>query len=449
MSEWNLPKLANSQIRKFANSLTPLLWLGIGLYLFFSLRLFFDTHVPEVSLQKNGPVLFWQDEAIYTINPDGTNLTKITPALRANQRFTAVSPGCHGLRPTPCMVLVGHVLYHISGTSLPLPTLNGTEWLKAPASWSPDGVYLAYPVANIQTGQRSLLLYNTREGVLTVAADNIDESIQPVWSIGCADGPLDNCYLAYRQKPETVAGDAKATILNLGSNQTQSWPWAGNAGYILKWTAADELYLGGQTGWFNVKDGSPAGKAFSAGMTASFSPSGAYAAYSNLTAPQQDDRRGIWLDAPVKADSGALPAMKIRPNEQWPARIFTAEAAFDARGFTHDVFWSPPGNALAAFADGQLVHYNLVEDRVSVWFQTNAMDELGSYAFSPLGDGLALVEEQFLDNPEKPQYRLFIVYNSGETVTLRERSPDPILLLAWLPGNYEKQLIPHLPAKIL
>ncbi len=425
------------------------LWLGIGFYLFFSLHIFSDIQVPTVPLQKSGPILFWQDGAIYTINPDGTNLKKITPALRANQRFTAVSPGCHGLGPTPCMVLVGHVLYHISGTSLPLPTFKGTEWLKAPASWSPDGVYLAYPVANSHTGQRSLLLYNTREGVLTVAADNIDESIQPAWSTGCADGLLNNCYLAYRQKLKAGAEDAKVAILNLGSNQRQTWPWMGSAGHILKWTAANELYLGGQPGWFNVKDGSPAGQAFNAGMTASFSPLGAYIAYSNLTALQQGSKRGIWLAHLAKPDTGAWPVTKISPNRPLPARVFTAEAAVDARGFTHNVFWSPQGDALAAFADGQLVHYNLPEDRVSVCFQTNAMDGLGSYAFSPLGDGLALVEEQILDNPEKPQHRLFIVYNSGETVTLRERSPEPILLLAWLPGDYEKYLIPHKPGKIL
>ncbi|HHJ06204.1 MAG TPA: hypothetical protein ENK24_01760 [Anaerolineae bacterium] len=428
---------------------TLLLWLGIGFYLIFSLNLFSGLHVPEVSLQKNGPVLFWQNGAIYTINPDGTNLTKITPALRANQRFTAVSPGCHGLAPTPCMILVGHVLYHISGTSLPLPTLNGTEWLNAPASWSPDGVYLAYPVANSQTEERSLLLYNTREGVLTVAANNVDESIQPAWSTGCVDGLLNNCYLAYRQKLEVGNGGAKAAILNLGSNQRQSWPWLGSAGHILKWSAAGELYLGGQTGWFNVRDGSPAGPAFSAGMAASFSPAGAYVAYSNLTALQQDKGRGIWLSPLAKLDTGASPVMKIRPSRLLPARIFIAEAPLDARGFTREAFWSPQGNVLAAFAGGQLVHYNLVEDRVSVWFQTSAMDNLGSYAFSPLGDGLALVEEQFLDNPEKPQHRLFIVYNSGEIVTLRERSPDPVLLLAWLPGDYEKYLIPYKSGEIL
>ncbi len=437
--------------RRLASTISKTLplWLGIGFYLFFSLHIFSDIQVPTVPLQKSGPILFWQDGAIYTINPDGTNLTKITPALRANQRFTAVSPGCHGLRPTPCMVLVGHVLYHISGTSLPLPTLNGTEWLNAPASWSPDGVYLAYSVANSQTGQRSLLLYNTREGVLTVAADNVDESIQPAWSTGCADGSLDNCYLAYRQKSETGVRGAKIVALNLGSNQTQTRTISSGQGYILKWTAADELYLGGQLGWFNVKDGSPAGQAFSAGMVASFSPSGAYIAYSDLTALQQGDGCGIWLASVAKLDTGASPVMKIRPDKQLPARIFIAETASNARGFTHDVFWSPQGNALAAFADGQLVHYNLREDRVSVWFQTSAMDSLGSYAFSPLGDGLALVEGQFLDNPEKPQHRLFIVYNSGETVTLRERSPEPILLLAWLPGDYEKYLIPHTPGKVL
>jgi hypothetical protein len=440
--------------RRLALSVSKTLpfWLGIGFYLLFSLHIFSDIQIPVASLQKNGPVLFWQDGAIYTINPDGTNLTKITPALRANQRFTAVSPGCHGLSPTPCMVLVGHVLYNLSGASLPLPTLKGTEWLNAPASWSPDGVYLAYPVANSQTKRRSLLLYNTLAGVLTIAADNIDESIQPAWSTGCADASLDNCYLAYRQKFETGEEGAQIVALNLSDNKAQSWLWPGGAGHILQWSSAGGLYLGGPLGWLNVADGSSVNQTFGARGTSSFSPFGAYVAYSNLRATPQGETRGIWLSslAPGSvSDAGALSVMKTHRDRHLPTRIFTAEAAFDARGFGRDVFWSPQGNALAAFADGQLVHYNLTEDCVSIWFQTDAMDSLGSYAFSPLGDGLVLVEEQFLNNPEKPQNRLFVVYNSGETVTLRERSPEPILLLAWLHGDYEKYLVPHTPGKVL
>jgi len=445
------------------------LWLGVGFYLFFGLRLFSDIQIPEVPFQRNGPILFWQDGAIYTINPDGTDLNKITPALRANQRFTTVSPGCHGLVEAPCMVLVGHVLYHISGASLPLPTLNGTEWLNAPASWSPDGVYLAYPVKYSDTGQRSLLVYNTRQDFLQQAAEDVDESIKPAWSPGCVDASLDNCYLAYRRVSTTGKKGVKVASLNLGSNQTQIWTISSGQGHILKWSSAGQLYYGGNLGWFSVEDGSPVGGEVEAGLTTSLSPAGNYVTYSaaapSINALQQNAKRsGIWLarvsedpppssnfttdDENIAAVGGRRSAVVFSKDTPRLIQPPLSSPRYVERGFNHEVFWSPKEDALAAFNGGQLIHYDLIQDQVSIWHETSAMDVLGGYAFSPTGDGLALVEGQFLDNPEKPQHRLFIVYKSGEVMTLRGRTRDPILLLAWLSGDYAKYLHPYEPCLI-
>jgi len=43
-----------------------------------------------------------------------------------------------------------------------------------------------------------------------------------------------------------------------------------------------------------------------------------------------------------------------------------------------------------------------------------------------------------------PKYRLFIVWDTGETLTLIPSSATPIIVLAWLPADFSRKLLPVL-----
>ncbi|MFQ5575728.1 MAG: hypothetical protein ACE5G8_01935 [Anaerolineae bacterium] len=396
------------------------LWAGAGLYLFFILYGIGGVQVPDVPASRDGPLLFWQAGALYTINPNGTNLTKLTPALLADRRVTEVSPGCNGLAPAACWVLVGHVLYHISGRGVPLPLTPNTEWINAPAGWSPDGVHLAYTVGRKDTNRRALLVYNTALEIVWRVAAAVDESRTPAWSPGCANGLMDGCVLAFGKQAAPGQAGSIVAAFTFADGSLQSWNIPNHWGHILKWSPDNRLYVGGSAGWFRVDDGSPVKGALGAEFASSVAPTVQYVAYSGR-APRAGQRQ-IWLAGPSQPPF-LIDAVPIHP---------------DRAGFSSPVIWSPGGEALAAFNQGRLIYYNLVQQTVSVWYRTDSMDVLKGYAFAPSGNAIALVEGQYLDNPERPQNRLFIVYKSGEVVNLRLRSREPIVLMAWLPAGFDR-----------
>jgi len=417
-------------MRSFFSRTFPL-WAGAGLYLLFSLYLFSGVQIPDVPAERNGPILFWQDGAIYTIRADGTGLTRVTPALMADRRFTEVSPACHGLVNAPCWVLIGHVLYSASGQSRPLPLLPRTEWLNAFAAWSPDGTHLAYMLETQPDGERMLVVYDITLNLLWRVAEGVDETRRPAWSAGCADGLADDCYLAFARLPRRGQRRPQVEAIHLRSGQVTAWPLQSAWGHLLRWSADDRLYVGGRLGWVAVATGQPLNADFGPEFAQSPAPTVDYVAYSGLLSRTEDMQTGVWL---------------AKPGQASPRLLYAFSSRAEAARFTQDLLWSPRGDALAAFSQGQLVHFDLSSGQVSIWYQTASVDVLKGYAFAPLGDALALVAAQYADTPENPPHRLFVVDASGQVTILRAQSRTPILLLAWLPGDYQRHLLPRHPA---
>lgn len=420
---------------RFIIGKTSLLWAGIGFYLLFSIYLASQLQIPEVPAESPGPILFWQKNALYTINPDGTNLTKISPALLADQRFTEVSAGCHGLAQAPCQVIIGHVIYQISGRGIILPAFPNSEWLNAPVSWSPDGVSLAYFVSERESGQRSLLIYNTALNLLWRAAPNVDEAVKPAWSSGCRETGSTQCMLAYGQKASAGQKGTPIAVLNLNSGQTDETTIAAGYGNVLRWSDDNHLYYGGRLGWFSALDGSQVGDtgALQRGTPLFVSPTIDYVIFSDDPATrfptQAEVGREIWLNSVSAHTSRLIYAFP-------PQTETNSHRAFE-------VLWSPHQNSVAVFNKDHLIYYDLAEENPTILTDIGPFDRIMGYAFSPDGDSVAIVGGFFPDTSEKPYHILFVTGTSGQPVTLIPRTKDPILVLAWLPGDYQSGLKPN------
>ncbi|RME51106.1 MAG: hypothetical protein D6796_01630, partial [Caldilineae bacterium] len=331
----------------------------------------------------------------------------------------------------PCWVLIGHVLYSAAGRSRPLPLLPNTEWLNAFAAWSPDGRHLAYMLENRPDGERVLAVYDVALNLVWRIAEGVDETRRPAWSAGCAGGLTDHCRLAFARLPRRGQDGPQVEAIDLAGGERTTWPLQPAWGHLLRWSANDRLYIGGRLGWVAVATGQPLNAGFGPEFARAPAPGVEYVAYSGLLTRAGDMQTGVWLAPPDAETARFLYA--------FPSRTETAR-------FTQDLLWSPRGDALAAFSQGQLVHFDLRSGQTAIWYQTTSVDVLKGYAFAPRGDALALVVVQYADTPENPPHRLFVVEASGQVTILRAHSRTPIILLAWLPGDYRRHLLPRAPA---
>jgi len=406
----------------------------IPLWVVFALFLFFGVYIPfgkTFSLPQDGPILFWQDGAIYTINADGTNLTKLTPAIGADQRYTAVAPGCSGQSSTICWVLIGHVLYDALGRGVPLPLNNALEWVDAPATWSPDGIHIAYAANRKTDGQRVLLIYDTAQNIVWQAAVNTDDSIKPAWSAECVDGVVDNCYLAFGQKSASGQTGKVIVAQNLSTGSAHTWTIPSSQGHILRWSTNNELYYGGRLGWFAVVDGRRVSERATSALTMAPSPAFDQVAYYDIR-PAEDG-----VSAATILNLASIAGDPLRTIYVFPSTL--GRMNIQAR----QIFWAPNGSGLAAYNQGLLLHYDLQAQTMFIWYKTPTAGKFSSYAFAPSGDRVALVESQYLEHQSTPQNRLLVVSRSGDVVTLRPRSSGAIVLLAWLPQHYTRYFLPR------
>jgi hypothetical protein len=328
--------------------------------------------------------------------------------------------------------LIGHVLYHVSGRGVPLPLLANQEWVNAPASWSPDGVHLAYPVLDKSTGDRNLLIYDVEDEVVWLTAESIDDSIKPAWSQGCVNPSFQNCYLAYAHKSEIGGQGVRIAVHDLGTWQTRERLIPGSLGSRLRWSEADRLFYG-RLNWYDLEAGTQVTPALPAPEALSLSPTADHLVYVGDQSGGQDSCRvcssySLWLGQPTEAQLAPIYAFPIESNRQ-AART--------------DILWRPDGRAFATFQQGRLFYYDLSTDTTSFWTQTAATDFVDSYAFAPQGDALALVEGSYLDGSEKPVYRFYTVGASGEVVTLRTRFTEPVVVLAWLADKPAPRFLPR------
>ena len=375
-----------------------------------------------------GIILFWYDRALYTINADGAHLTRLSPAAEADpKRQIAVSPGCFGA-DAGCYVLIKHVLYDAAGHGLPLPINRYYQWINAPSVWAPDGNHLAYMVAHTDTGERALLAYNVQEQTVWRIADEIDDSVVPAWSAGCTDVESENCYIAYGVKTPAGESGNRTAVQNVISGETQILATLSGRGHVLRWSDDDELfYGGGEVGWYSAFTNRRL-EVGSKNITASaVSPDMRYTAYTTVPSPQAP--AGLWLASNTDAAS--------------PQKLFVFKNDDgNEQSAPQQILWSTDGKSFLAFDQGELIHYNIQRKTTETLYRNDAHHVFENYVFSPDRDGVALVEKP-IASPD-PRYRLFVVWNTGETTTLLPSSKTPIIVLAWLPANYSRKLLPVL-----
>ncbi len=385
--------------------------------------------VPSVAREQNGPILFWYNGAIYTIKDNGTNLQKITPAAYADpKRQIAISPGCYGSVSAGCYILVKHVLYDALGNGLPLPITDEYQWINAPAVWAPDGVTLAYMVSRQESGLRDILALNVNDLVVQKMADGVDDSVIPAWSFDCKNLTSDTCYLAYGIRTPSGQSGNRVVIKNVSTGEETVLRTISGRGTDLRWSADDNLYYGGgELGWFNAFSNAPFLEQSPATTVFVPSPTMMMAAFNTVPAP--DVPPELWM----------IPAQESNADAAERLYIFRNHLP-DGQSAPQQILWSTDGESFLAFDQGTLIHYNIQQKFAEALYRNDATDNFSSYAFSPTGNGVALVEKSIATTA--PKYRLFSVSNSGEVQTLVPRGNKPIIVLAWLPEDYWKYLLP-------
>ncbi len=373
----------------------------------------------------NGPILFWQSGALYTINPNGTQLKKITPASQTlNRRQISISSGCYTASSVGCRVLIKHVLYDALGEGVPLPITDTYVWINTPSVWSPDGRHIAYMVGQIETGDRILLVYDVEEKLIWRVADGINDAITPAWSLGCVDLSAGNCYLAYALKTKQGQVGNLINAKNMKTGDDIQFQIASGRGHVLRWSDTDELYYGGgEVGWFNVRDNQPFMVLDDAVTFRAESPIMAQTAFITVPSPEMPSEL----------------MLQRRDNTSTLLHVFTNQDG-DERSAPPQIIWHPDGKSFLAIDQGELIRYNIEQAWLETLYHHNGAYSIQNYVSSPDGKNIALVETSI--SVANPTYRLFVVTRAGEVITLIPSSQTPIIVLAWLSANYEDFLLP-------
>ncbi len=388
---------------------------------------------PETTY-SDSTLLFWQDKALYTIRADGTHLTRLSPAAEADpKRQMAVSPGCTGDADAGCYILIKHVLYDALGHGLPLPINAGYQWINAPSVWAPDGIHLAYMAAHTDTGERALLVYDLQQQIVWQVADGIDDSVVPAWSAACTELMADNCYIAYGVKTPAGESGNRLAVKTIATGDTKILVTLNGRGHVLRWSSNDELfYGGGELGWFSAFTNQPYITHLQNVTVSEPSPDMMYVAYNTVPSPQKPAE--LWVQP-------------FGTENESPEMVFIfKDDDSNKQSAPQQILWSTDAKSFLAFDQGELIHYNIQRKMADILYRNDASHIFKGYAFAPTKDRVALVEASFA--PHDPVYRLFVVSGTGEVTALLPPTDKPIILLAWLPADFAKKLLPLLETNL-
>lgn len=392
------------------------LWLGAMSYLAACVLL----GQAALDVPSPGRILYWQSDTIYTIDVDGRNQQRISPALRADEREVEVSPGCHGLVAAPCWVLIGRIVYHLSGRGTPLPVQSGEMRTFAPAAWSPDGRHLAYIVVDEATDDRVLKVYNAWLDISWEVDHGIDATIKPVWSTGCHDGPRGDCRLAYGTRTATKP---QVTAMHLETGTRRHWSIVPGRGHLLQWLADGRL-VQGHTRWFEIANGKPLTMATLG--EAGLSPDGRLLNYVDRVGSEPTVVVIQSTEVPQQTDQIYLPPPSGSMVDNWAGP-----------------FWRPDAQAWIMLDRGQLFGYNMQEGLVPLWQQNPPLEMVLDYAFSASGNGFAILHGYASANPERPAQQLTVLQVGEPPQIVRPRQMQTLILLAWLPPGNTPYLEPR------
>lgn len=401
---------------------------------------------------KTGSLLIWQDGQMYVLDIDSLERQPVGAAPPVTP--LAPSPGCLGQVKAPCWVAVGSVLYRVGGdstTGISLPLAEHAAWTEGPASWSPDGLNLAYTVTRVDSAEAELRVYQAQTGQAQTLASGIDPEIAVAWSKGCAAGlTAAGCQLGFKVadgnrrlvqlivlawaaelRPEYLS---KAGALPLPQLVTltpltgaqQVWPLPVKPIFELQWAAEILLYSQPRHYFHRVGDNAPAYQMSPGSQLANMSPNSRYTVYYEpFTQKECQAERpkggcwylGVWL---ASEGEGRLPRQLIYSRE--------LSQAGEGR-LNSDPFWSPDSEALVLFREGRLIYYNLKYREAAIWAKNLDGQLTGVSVFAPAKTAVAFVTHQ----ANSTSYHLHVLNPEFKPLTHVIEASEGVRLLAWLP----------------
>lgn len=376
---------------------------------------------------KTGSLLIWMNNRIYVMDIDTLVLDRVG-SVGADE-LIAPSPGCFGLTATPCWVIGGQRLYQINlernNTTQEklLPIGTDYRWINSKASWSPDGIHVAYSVRENTDGLAELRVYNALSGETALTLLEIDPTIPAAWTSACAIGlGGSGCQIAV--KTATVE-PIEVLALTLATEAQQTWQLETSAIFALRWSTGNQLLYSQPPRHFQtVEDNTPNYHMPPGGQLANVSPDGKFTVYYQpftLAGCQGGDESclqlGVWLSENGNEDEKAGLIYHLNLNDQ-------------TGGLTFIPTWSNREDATIFFQDGNLVHYDLIDKEATIWYKSVGGKLRSAPVFSPNEEAVAFVDNQ---GQGLSEYRLVVINPKLQPVEHIIETKTGFQLLAWLP----------------
>jgi len=212
--------------------------------------------------------------------------------------------------------------------------------------------------------------------------------------------------------------------LSPATGEQQSWEVEASAIFALRWDLENQLLYSQPPRHFQtVEDNRPIYRMPSGGQLANISPSGKYTIYYQpftLAGCQGGDENclhlGVWLNE--------------NDNEEKEASlIYNIKISAQTGGLTFIPTWSVREDSFIFFQDGNLVHYDLLEEEATIWYKSVHGKLRSAPILSPNEAAVAFVDNQGQGFSE---YRLVVINPKLQPVEHILETQTGFQILAWL-----------------
>jgi TolB protein len=133
------------------------------------------------ALAANGKIAFTSDNVIYTINPDGSGLSQLTPIGNGFfDRFPAWSPDGTRIAFGRTTFTIKSQIYVMNADGSNPTRITNNSASDSQPSWSPDGTKIAF--VSDRDGNSEIYVMNADGGNQTRLTNNADFDFDPAWS---------------------------------------------------------------------------------------------------------------------------------------------------------------------------------------------------------------------------------------------------------------------------
>jgi len=380
----------------------------------------------QPSAAATGSLLIWMNHNVYVMDIDTSIIERVAPA-KIDDAITP-SPGCYQKMTAPCWVVVNDKLYSVSQHQTSKPPIRltqaGEQWPQSKASWSPDGLQVVYVVDNPTTEQFLLQLYNTQHGTYQTIATDVDPTLAVAWSADCEAGFIESCWLGYKT---LVTQTGKLPYLvghNLATSEHQQWEISNEPIDALRWSPTETLLYSRPKRYFYQANNHTKGYHIPNGAKlASMSPSAQYTVYyqsftlSDCPADEECLYVGVWLTSTNVTTPTLLYNVDLKDNY--------------AEGLNFIPIWAPHGKSFVFFQEGNLIHYDIENEKAVIWYQSLQGKLRSVPVFSPREEAVAFTDSE---GQGLSDYRLVIINPRLKPIERIIKTEAGFKVLAWLPN---------------